>query len=446
MRETTERRVAQLMLVAVIVAALPALALAIVILSDWGSDVVFRLLDALQIGAGLLFSALALGWAVRQGERLGKVGAILGLVGALAALPIDRLDDVGLPLEMLVELTASTGRWLVALAIVRRYPSTLSWTGLVLFSAVPLWHLVFTIQVLASDFIDNLTVLLFLLVAGAVGPILVVIGSRDGLARGIDLHDRVGGDLHEAAGGLSWYRHGLVIGLCSGALGLLLTFVGRSRGAVAVIALLMLAGSVTSQVFMLIGLTRFRRVPSGTGAQTLATACWALVLTLTAVAGVMALLQLAALGDRGLARDLSRSMGAIGTLLSGLFAQILLFFSLERVARALDRDDLARRSLMLVGFASGGVFFTLVASLSGGDRDLIALLILSGFLAVGALVTVIVFVFLTLPPLERQMRAGVARSPFARPDDHAPSPAPEPSPAPVEPARSPFARPLDPPG
>lgn len=180
--------------------------------------------------------------------------------------------------------------------------------------------------------------------------------------------------------------------------------------------LLALAGSVASQVLMLVGLTRFRNLPARTGARSLATAAWGLMLALTAVTGTMVLLQLVALGDRSIARELSRGMGSIGALLPGLFAQLLLFFALERLARHLERVDLAKKALMMVGWAGGLTIFTLIAQLARGDRDLVPLFTLAAIIALGFFVTLLVFVFLTLPPLERQMRAE-PRHPFARPLD-----------------------------
>ncbi|HRE88414.1 MAG TPA: hypothetical protein PK095_04660 [Myxococcota bacterium] len=447
---TTERRFAQLFFVVVLVMAVPAFARLIMVAAEAYDEVTWLIVRAFEVGSQLAFSALGLAFSLRVGSTLGRVGAILGLTVGLLLLPVEGLDDLGWTLRHLLLLVGSVGRFLVALVLLRRYPNGLTWTGVILLGLELGWALLVTVTMLAGPdaYLHDVDAIFVITIAieGA-GPILLVLGARKGLA---EADPRPGGDLSEAADGLALYRLGLVIGLASGILGqLLILAIGRDRGALAIVALLTLAGTITSQVLMLVGLTRFQRLPGATSARSLATATWVLVLVLTAVAGLMVLLQLVALGDRSTAHDLARGMGALGGLLPGLFAQLFLFLALERLARHLGRDDLARRALMMVGWAGGLSLFTLVAQLARGDRDLLAVVVMSGLFALGFFVTLLVFVFLTLPPLERQMRAGLSRSPLARPSDAPTGPTSPASPTSVAPApreeRSPFARPLDPP-
>jgi hypothetical protein len=444
----SERRFAQLFFVIVLVMAVPALARLIMVAAEAYDEVTWLIVRAFEVGSQLAFSALGLAFSLRVGSTLGRVGAILGLTVGLALLPVERLDDVGWTLSHLILFVASAGRFLVALVLLRRYPNGLTWTGVILLGLELAWALLITVTMLAGPdayLQDVEAISIIAVILEAAGPILVVLGARKALA---EADPRPGGDLSEAADGLALYRLGLVIGLASTILGqLLILAVGRDRGALAIVALLTLAGTITSQVLMLIGLTRFRNLPGATSARSLATAAWLLVLVLTAVAGVMVLLQIVALGDRSMARDLARGLGPIGGLIPGFFAQLFLFFALERVARHVGRIDLAKRSLMLVGWAGGLTIFTLVAQLARGDRDLLAVVVLAGLIALGFFVTQLVFVFLTLPPLERQMRLGLARSPLARPVEADPIPTPPPiAPPPSAQQRHPFARPLDPPG
>lgn len=451
MPDTHERRFSQLFLVVALVMALPALVKLIMVAAQDFDELVWLIARAIEVGAQLAFSALGLAWALRESSTLGRVGAILGLVIGLALLPVERLEDIGWTLNQLLVFVASVGQFLLALALMRRYPNGLTWTGVVLLGLELAWSGLVTVTMFAGPdayLHDVEAIFIIAIILAGAGPIFVVLGARRGLAGG---DPRPGGELQEAADGLSLYRLGLVIGLASSIIGqLLMVAVGRDRGALAVVALLTLAGTITSQVLMLIGLTRFRNLPGETGARSLATASWVVVLALTAVAGVMLLLQLVALGDRSFARDLARGMGPVGSVLPGFFAALFLFFALERLARHLERVDLAKKALMMVGWAGGLTFFTLIAHFARGDRDLVALLTLAAIIALGFFVTQLVFVFLTLPPLERHMRAeaqaGLSRSPLARPVELSPAMTP-PTPAPpaAEP-RHPFARPPDPPG
>lgn len=450
MPDTHERRFSQLLFVAVLIMALPALVEFVMMAAETGDRLTQLIMGVVETGAHLVFCAIGLSWSLREGSMLGRVGAIIGLVAALGLLPLEHLDELGNVLFVMVMLTEATGRFLIALALVRRHPSGLAWAGVVHLGVALAITALFVFLRLAEAYgvmADLLPVFLLGLLASAVGPVFLVVGTRGGLAEGTSQP----GDLSDAAHGLSFYRLGLVIGLAANILGqLLLLVVGRDRDTLIAVGLLALAGTITSQVLMLIGLTRFRNLPGETGARSLATASWVMVLALTAVAGVMLLLQLAALGDRSFARDLARGMGAVGSVLPGFFAALFLFFALERLARYFERVDLAKKALMMVGWAGGLTLFTLVAHFARGDRALVALFTLAAIIALGFFVTQLVFVFLTLPPLERHMRAearaGLARSPLARPVEPSPAMTPTPPAPPATEPRHPFARPLDPPG